>query len=605
MQPLIDSAHTSDGPGRGEGGGTNAPGTAGPAVPARLRALAAHRWSWPLALLLGYGAQVAFRLVLSVHNYFPSVHADEDSYLVIARVLAGRPTTEMPVGVVIPGGYPLLISPALRIADSPAAAYHLVMGINAVLNALVFPLAVAAARRAGLSRPQAYLVGTAAAVVPPVVFYSQFAMSDTVLPVLLLAWAIAMHGWLSPGPLRRRALYAAGTGLAAGYAMATHDRGGVVVALTALVLLVVLAAGWAPRLASLAGLGGLGVSYLGAKLLERFVEGQFKDVPPSTVGNKVFENLEDSRYIGTIVARTFGQLWYFMTSTYGFGAVALVLCVAVVFRRRYPVADRVVAFALVAMLFGTALAAAAGLADNDRTDNWVYARYCAVLVPLFLVVGLAALFRAGARALLWAALAGTAAIGIIQLSVGAYAGSALKLWISPWTVPDAMFLASTWDGLHMVRTSFGALAVLAACLLLRVAGGRRVVAAVVGCVALFAVYATVAVTDNVSEPHAKFRKYQAVGVAKEAGLRKGDNVVLDMDLDWDTRMAMAYEVYWGRVWSDDLKDGSNPPERATAYLAATSSRKDAPPEASWPYPKPGWHIAKYNKDRGWVLWRRD
>ncbi|MFJ6383054.1 hypothetical protein ACIQI7_24020 [Kitasatospora sp. NPDC092039] len=604
MQPLIDSAHTSDGPGRGEDGGRSAPDTWAPVLPPRLRALAAHRWFWPVALLLGYGGQVAFRLVLSVHNYFPSVHADEDSYLVIARVLAGRPTTEMPVGVVIPGGYPLLISPALRIADNPATAYHLVMGINALLNALVFPLAVAAARRVGLSRPQAYLVGTAAALVPPVVFYSQFVMSDTVLPVLLLAWLLAMHGWLSPGSARRRALYAVGMGLAAGYTMATHDRGGVVVALTALVLVVVLLFGWAPRIASLAGVGALGVSDLGAKLLTGFVESRFKDVPPSAVGNKVFENLEDSHYIGTIIARTFGQLWYFMVSTYGFGAIAFVLCVVVVFRRRYSVPERVVAFTMVAMLFGTALASAAGLADNDRTDNWVYARYCAVLVPMFLVVGLAALWRAGARALLWMALVGTAVIGTIQLSVGAYAGAELKLWVSPWTVPDAMFLASTWDGLHMVRTSFGALAVLAACLLLRVAGGRRVVSAVVACVTLFAAYATIAVTDNVSEPHVKARKYQAVGVAKEAGLRKGDNVVLDMDLDWDTRMAMAYEVYWGRVWSDDLKDGSTPPEKATAYLAATSSRKEAPPEASWPEPKPGWHIAKYNKERGWVLWRK-
>ncbi|MFD4654755.1 hypothetical protein ACFWP2_03910 [Kitasatospora sp. NPDC058444] len=601
MQPLIDSAHTSDGPDRGENGGTNAPDT--PVVPARLRALAAHRWFWPVALLLGYGGQVVFRLVLSVHNYFPSVHADEDSYLVIARVLAGRSATELPVGVVIPGGYPLLISPALRIADNPATAYHLIMGINAVLNALVFPLAVVAARRLGLSRPQAYLVGTAAALVPPVIFYSQFVMSDTVLPVLLLAWVIAMHGWLSPGSTRRRALYAVGTGLAAGYTMATHDRGGVVVALTALVLVVVLAFGWAPRLASLAGVGALGVSYLGAKLLAGFVESRFKDVPPSDVGNKVFENLENSDYIGTIVARTFGQLWYFMVSTYGFGAIALVLCVVVVFRRRYPVADRVVAFTMVAMLVGTALASAAGLADNGRTDNWVYARYCAVLVPLFLVVGLAALWRAGVRALLGAALVGTVAIGVIQLSVGAYAGAVLKLWVSPWTVPDAMFLASTWDGLHMIRTSFGALAVLGACLLLRVTGGRRVAAALVACLALFAVYATAAITDNVSVPHAKERKYQAVGVVKEAGLRKGDNVVLDLDLDWDTRMAMAYEVYGGRVWSKDLKEGADLPETATAVL--TGWDKGALPQASWSNPRPGWHVVKFNKDRGWALWRKD
>ncbi|MFJ5119877.1 hypothetical protein, partial [Kitasatospora sp. NPDC088548] len=72
-----------------------------------------RRWFWPVALLVGYAVEVLFRLVLVRHLSYPSVHADEDGYLVLARVLAGRPTTEMPVGVVIPGGYPLLISPAL------------------------------------------------------------------------------------------------------------------------------------------------------------------------------------------------------------------------------------------------------------------------------------------------------------------------------------------------------------------------------------------------------------------------------------------------------------------------------------------------------------
>ncbi|MET8623112.1 hypothetical protein ABZW30_05035 [Kitasatospora sp. NPDC004669] len=606
MQPLIDSAHASDGQTLREGGDGNTTGaaetTTPPAALIRLRALAAHRWFWPAALLLGYLGQTAFRLALSIHNYYPSVHADEDGYLAIARVLAGRPTTEMPTGVIIPGGYSLLISPALRIADNPATAYHLIMGINAVLNALVFPLAFVAARRLGLARPHAFLAGTAVALVPPVIFYSQFVMTDTVLPVLLLAWLISMHGWLSPGSPRRRSLYAVAMSLAAGYSMATHDRGGVVVALTALALVVVLAFGWAPRLSSLVGIGGLGVAYLGVKLLANFVESQFKDVPGAGVGNKVFENLGNSKLTGTIIVRTLGELWYFMTSTYGLGAVAFVLCVVAVFHRRFSVAERVVAFCMIAMLCGTALASAAGLADNDRIDNWVYARYCAVLVPVFLVVGLAALVRAGTRPLLRLAVAGVVVVGITGLSVTEYAGSEIKAWIIPWTVPDAQFLSSAYDGLHMGRTTFGALAVLAACVLLRVAGGRRIAAAVVGCLAIFAAYATVAVTNNIAEPHSQFRKYEAVDLVKEAGLGKGDSVVLDWDLDFGARMSLAYEVYWGRVWTSNVKQGNTPPEKATAILLTVS--KDAKPESSWEKPLPGWHVAKYNKDRGWVLWRK-
>ncbi|MGV9265386.1 phospholipid carrier-dependent glycosyltransferase, partial [Kitasatospora sp. NPDC003701] len=163
-----------------------------------------RRWFWPAALLAGYAVEVLFRLVLVRHLSYPSVHADEDGYLALARVLAGRPTTEMPVGVVIPGGYPLLISPAFRIADGPAMAYHLIMGINALLNALVFPLAYLALRRLGLRRLLAYVFAGATALLPPVIFYSEYVMSDTVLPVLILAWLLCMHGWLSDGPVKHR-----------------------------------------------------------------------------------------------------------------------------------------------------------------------------------------------------------------------------------------------------------------------------------------------------------------------------------------------------------------------------------------------------------------
>lgn len=100
--------------GRGSGGcGGTAPPPAGLTDRAvrRLAALRLRRWFPAAALAAGYLVQVLFRLVLARHLDYPSVHPDEESYLVLARVLAGRPTTEMPVGVVIPGGYPLLISP--------------------------------------------------------------------------------------------------------------------------------------------------------------------------------------------------------------------------------------------------------------------------------------------------------------------------------------------------------------------------------------------------------------------------------------------------------------------------------------------------------------
>ncbi|MFD0571822.1 hypothetical protein ACFQ0T_24630 [Kitasatospora gansuensis] len=70
-------------------------------------------WRWPAVLTACYLAQVLFRWILARDQSFPSVNADEGTYLVLSRVLVYHSPTEIPVGSVIPGGYPLLIAPML------------------------------------------------------------------------------------------------------------------------------------------------------------------------------------------------------------------------------------------------------------------------------------------------------------------------------------------------------------------------------------------------------------------------------------------------------------------------------------------------------------
>ncbi|MFB6618018.1 hypothetical protein ACIGFK_40165 [Streptomyces sp. NPDC085524] len=600
MQSVTETTDAAD---------VSTPGTAGrPDRTERLlaqgKSLAGRPWFWPVVLVSGYLAQVLFRLSLVLHNSYPSVHADEDTYLVLARVLAGGSVTESPVGEVIPGGYPLLISPALRFADDPATAYHLVMGINTLINALVFPLVYVALRRLDLSKGLSVLIATAAALMPPVIFYSEFVMSDTLLPVVLLGWLITMHGWLSEGEPRRRVRYGAGVGLLAGYAMSVHDRGGVVVALTGVVLLAALVFRWAPLKSTLAAWGGLAVSVAGAMLLQAWLRAQFSDTPPSEVGAKVFDTLFDAGMLRQTVTRTVGQLWYFCVSSWGFGALALALCVFAVFSPRFTRASRVVSFVMVALLCGIALAAAAGLPPDDRVDNWIYARYLAPLVPAFFLVGVAVLHRARAGALLRLVLGAVLFIVLSAEFVILSAGRNLhKVPIIKWAMPDALFLASEWTKVHMWRTVAGALLVLAACVLFRLAGGRRVTWALGVSLALLATYATVTVTANVANVYPERSRAQASGFTKAAGLRPGENLVMDWDIDWGMRMAQAYEVYKGRVWTRDLENGEQPPAKADAALLQLA-KEDATPQDTWPHAPEGWYVAKVDKKYGWVLWRR-
>ncbi|SOB83968.1 hypothetical protein [Streptomyces sp. 1331.2] len=555
-----------------------------------------------LVLLAGYLAELLFRLVLVRHMSFPSVHPDEDSYLALTRVLAGRPATEIPVGVVIPGGYPLLISPALRLADDPTTAYHLIMGINAAVNALALPLAYVALRRLGLGRALAYVFGAATALLPPLVFYSQFVLTDAVLPVLILAWLLCLHGWLADGTLRRRAWHALGAGGSAGYAMAVHDRGGVVVALTAVAFLGVLLLRLAPWRATAAGIAGLGLGVLGARLLASWLHAQFT-VDNSDVGGYLWDGLTDPEAAGRTLTRTAGQLWYFTVSTWGIGGLAVVACLVAVARRRFPPAYRITGGVLVALLVGTALASAAALPPGGRIDDWVYARYTSYLVPAAFVTGVAVLARCGRPALGRATAAAAGLTLLLAETVVRSAGSQLRTGLFiPWCMPDVSFLAADWGRLSMLRSTAAALVLLGAVVLVRTSGGRRVLPAIGLSLAMFAAFATATITTQVAQPHAKWRAGLATGFTRAAGIGGDDNVVFAWDIDWALRAAQAFEVYRGRIWYRDPRWQPVPAE--ANVLVTPLPGAGQPPEAYWPDHPADWSVERADAGQNWAVWRR-
>ncbi|MGW7107214.1 hypothetical protein ACWGHU_13745 [Streptomyces xanthophaeus] len=570
-------------------------------------------WVVPSALAVGYVLNVLLRLSLVTKQDYPTVSPDEQMYLVMARIMAGLPTTEIPRNQVIPGGYSLLISPALRLTQDPVHAYHLIMGINALISCSLLLVAYWAMRRLDVSRPVSYVVATAAVLAPPVVFYSQFAMADTPLPVLVLLWLIGLHGLLSEGTRRSRIRFGLLAAFAAGYCLLTHDRGGVIIALTGLVLLVTLVLNWAPRIATLLALGTLALMFAVKQLMTAWLISRIDGARPSDVGNAVFQTLLDTGLMRRTLMRVTGHLWYFMTSTWGLGALALVVCVYAVFSARMRRADRVVAFVMVALLGGIALAAAAGLPNDHRIDTIVYARYLSLLVPAYLLVAAAALYRVrslGKLVALGAAAAGvTLALTAVLLHMAAEQFGVS--WFIIWGLPDATFLSSLWaedwGSFHAARTTAVALIVLAAVLVVRLLGAGRRAALATGAVgvalALFGAWGTVVITDHVTKPFAQARHGEATGFIEAAGIRPGDRLVMDADFSWKIRAAMSYAVLDGRVWSRELVGGQTPPAGATVALLALPDR-EAPATDSWRNAPAGWHVDRDVRDQQYVIWRR-
>ncbi|MFI8344329.1 ArnT family glycosyltransferase [Streptomyces sp. NPDC085639] len=572
------------------------------------------RWVMPLALALGYVLNVLFRLALVRQQDYPTVSPDEPMYLVMARVLAGRSSTEIPNDQVIPAGYSLLISPALRITTDPVYAYHLIMGINALISCLVLPLAYWALRRLDVSRAVSYVAAFATVLLPPVVFYSQFGMADTPLPVLVLAWLIGVHGMFSEGSRRRRIWFALLGAFAAGYCLLTHDRGGVIIALTGLVLLVALVLGWAPRIAAALGLALLGAMFAVKQVMTAWMMSNIDGAKPSEVGNVVFETLENTRLMRRTIMRTIGHIWYFMTSTWGLGALALVVCVCAVLSPRFTRANRVVAFLMVALLGGIALAAAAGLPNDHRIDTIVYARYLSLLVPVYVLVALAVLYHVRGWKKIVAL--GAASAGVTLALTAALLHMAGKQWAKShfviWGLPDSTFLSSLWaddwSRFHGGRTAAVALIVFLVLMAVRLIGGNRraglTTGAVAVVVALFAGWATVTITDRVTVPSMKSRYSDATGFIEKSGLRPGDRLVMDRAFRWETRVTLGYEVIDGRTWTRSLIKGEAVPAGANVAVLNRFDEK-SPAADSWPGVPAGWHIDRDVREDNYVIWRRD
>ncbi|MGW6704875.1 hypothetical protein ACWGDE_08285 [Streptomyces sp. NPDC054956] len=571
------------------------------------------RWVVPSGLAVGYVLNVLFRLSMVTRQNYPTVSPDEQMYLVMARIMAGRPTTEIPGNQVIPGGYSLLISPALRITQDPVYAYHLIMGINALISCLVLTVSYWALRRLHVSRPVSYVVALAAVLLPPVVFYSQFAMADTPLPVLVLLWLIGVHGLFSEGDKRRRIRFGLLAGFAAGYCLLTHDRGGVIIALTAVVLLVALVFNWAPRIASTLALATVAVLFVGKQLMTAWLMSRIDGAHPSDVGNVVLQTLENTRLWRRTIMRVIGHLWYFMTSTWGLGALALVVCVCAVFGKRFTLANRVVAFLMVALLGGIALAAAAGLPADRRIDTITYARYLSPLAVVYVLVAVAVLYhvRGWKKIVALGAAASGVTLALTAMMLHMAGKEFHKSWFILWGLPDATFLSSRWSedwgGFHAGRTTAVALIAFAVLLLLRLLGGDRRAVLATGAagvaLALFAGWGTATITDHVTKPWTKGRYSDGTGFIEDAGIRPGDRLVMDKGAKWEIRTTLAFEVLDGRVWTRALLTKDAPPADADVALLPLHD-KTAPAADSWRNAPAGWHVDRDVRKDEYVIWRR-
>lgn len=368
------------------------------------------------ALLGGTLLLFLARFALSLIRTGPVLVADEMGYLGNARRISGGIDAQMELAPFYRSGYSLLIAPLLNVSSDPAFQYHLILVLNAVLAASVFPLLFLLLNRfAGVPARVALWAALAGAVYPAITVLSQVAMSENALFPLVCVWLICFAGLLASEAGRSQLLWAVGLGAATGALWIVHNR--MIVAL----VVAVAGMGWlfyrrriGPA-ALLVALAAIVLFALGTHFLDSFVtDHNYGGSAPDELTQRMHELLHFAG-VRTAFANLIGQTWYLLVATFGLAAVV----VADFFRGR-PQADQeatrspdparpliAVLLALTALLL---LISASAFPERTRPDMLIYGRYAEIVAPALIAFGVAALARARVpRAVGWP-LAGFAAL---------------------------------------------------------------------------------------------------------------------------------------------------------------------------------------------------
>jgi len=567
-----------------------------------------------LALLLAAGwlIQAGLRAWFSRAQSVPLANPDETAYLIAARVLAGGAGANFSGSTLYQGGYPLLITPVYWFTHNPVTVYHAVMIINAVISALVMPLGYLACRRLGLDRPVAYPVAALAALVPAGFFYSQYAMADAIFPVLMLAWLLTVHSWLTATSPRARYAAAVGSAVAAGFAYTTHSRGLVMlfgsavvaaavtwrrraylgsVLAAGLAALVTVAAGWSLNHYLTAAIYPQGIRSLSAQLR-------------STLGNV--------NGVLHVLEMAAGQAWRLTLDSWGIAGIGLIAALAAIGWRGLRWDHRMMGALSIAVTIAIAVTAPAAL-PADQSQTWASGRYLDGMIVTFFIVGAVVLLRVASVRVLACAAAATAMTVLATVIVAVYAGVSVPTagFGYAFNFAEPAVLTQNWNQANVLlatAVALGLLAVwIAATFVVRRWPGRLRTAglgAIGAAVAAVSLVAVTQMTSHVSQAGETSRVADLSGMIKATGLRPGEQLAIADNVSWYLSIPQAFEIYWAEPESFNPATQSPP---ADATVVETAWPAGQPARASWPNAPAGWRIVASDPASAWpwVAWRKN
>jgi hypothetical protein len=545
----------------------------------------------------------------------PLANPDETAYLIAARVLTGGPGADLSGSTLYQGGYALLITPVYWFTSHPPTVYHAVLVINSLISALVLPLGYIACRRLGLGRPAAYVVATVAALVPAGFFYSEFAMTDAVFPVVTLAWLLTTHSWLTPSDpsaassARARYTAAAGSAALAAFAYAMHSRGLVMLAGLAAVGAFIFWREAAARLSVLAAALTAVVTAAAGWSLNHHISLIIYPEGTRSLSGQIRQRMTSVNGTIHVLEMAAGQLWRLVLDSWGIAGIGLVAALLVIVRRDVRSDLRIMGALSVAVTTVIACTAPAALPPG-QPQAWASGRYLDGMIIVFFLVGAVMLLRARMRDILVCAAVATALFLLAAVTVAVYIGTAVPTsgFGSAFNFAEPAVLTMNWTQASVPLATAVTLVMLAAWiglagLLRRWRAGvpfAALAAAFGAGVAAVSLVAVAQMTSHVSR--AGSSNAQAASALMHAGkLRAGDQVAITSSLGWALWVPQAFEVSWTEL--ELFNPRWQPPPTGTTVVES-GWPTGQPAQAGWPEAPAGWRIAGSDQDAGWVVWRK-
>lgn len=579
---------------------SSAPVSPAPSRPEpKRRSLVRRRWGW--LLVAGWLLEAGLRAWLSRGQNVPLANPDESAYLIAARVLAGGPGANFGDSTMYPAGYPLLISPVFWFTQNPLTAYHAVMVVNALVSALLMPLCYVASRRLGLtSRPLAYGVALVTALLPAGLFYSQYAMADAIFPVIVLAWLLTTHSWLTAARDRDRYLAAAGSAVLTGYSWAVHSRGDVFI-LAFIVVLAIMLVWKKNRDSVLLGAGVAVVTLLAGWALNQHIRALMYPSGSRSFSAAASYRLKNIHGIALVVEMAIGQMWRLSLDSWGVAALGLVAVVVAIARSRTPAEIRIIAALAVAITAIIAITTPAALPQN-QSQIWASGRYLDCMIIAFFLPGMVLLLRARRRQLLIYAACVVPPTAFTALVVAHYAGATIGVrgFGAAFNFGEPAVLAQNWSTVNVAlatAVAMGLLAVLVAIAVLLSARPRTW--ALLAVIAAISLTADVQMTRNIGAPSQAYAR--SVQVTPVAGLQPGERIAISKALGWELYLPQLYQLPWAgaEVFFNPVKQA--PPAGVTVAELPWLAGQTA--QATWPDAPAGWHLTASNQNAGWAIWQ--